>query len=588
MGGLTRRELLRRGGGLIGGAAALSALPASARTALASVAPAGCSLTDIEHVVILLQENRSFDHYFGTLSGVAGFSDPHAQVDPVTGRSVFDQFDPALLDGTGGSLLPWRLDPRTTAAQCLIDVGHDWATQHLSIAGGANNAWLTAHIPFDSITDLAEGDYVALLDGGYRTMSYFTRDDLPFHYALADGFTVCDRYFCSVLGPTNPNRLMMMTGTIDPEGLHGGPDVNNLKLSGLSWTTYPERLQAAGIDWYLYREADDYQESQLDHFVQYQDPSTELHRRGLSIIPNGKLATKLRHDVVSGNLPQVSWIVGPEYTTEHPKQSPAVGAHFLAGILEALTADPKVWAKTALILTYDENGGFFDHVTPPMAPPGTPGEYITGQGLANTPEALPFTGPIGLGPRVPAMVISPFSRGGRVCSDTFDHTSILRFLEQRFGVEEPNISAWRRATCGDLTTAFSFGAPSDLTVPALPDTAAMVAAAADQCRTLPPPKIPREQSMPKQEPGTRPRSTGLTCASAGSQVLGARQAAVASGGASSTAASTSTTAAPGATRERIALPRTGGANLSGLAALAAAGALATHRLRQRTTPAPDR
>jgi phospholipase C len=388
-------------------------------------------------------------------------------------------------------------------------------------------------------------------------MGYFTRDDIPFHHGLADAFTVCDRWFCSVIGPTNPNRLMMMTGTIDPEGLHGGPEVNNIKLSGFTWTTMPEQLQAAGIDWYLYRERDDYQESQLDHFVRFQDPATELYRRSTTIIPDGQLATKVRDDVVSGNLPQVSWIIGPERTTEHPHWSPAVGAHFIASILEALTADPKVWAKTALILTYDENGGFFDHVVPPMAPPGTPGEYLTPQGLANCPEATGIAGPIGLGPRVPAMVISPFSRGGRVCSETFDHTSILRFLEARFGVEAPNLSAWRRETCGDLTSAFSFGAPADLTVPDLPDTAELVAIAAEQCQSYAPPRVPMEQAMPVQPAGTRPRSTGCAVpASAGA---------------------TSTTTA----RERITLPATGGRDRSLLAFAAGGAAVGALRLRRR-------
>jgi phospholipase C len=360
---------------------------------------------------------------------------------------------------------------------------------------------------------------------------------------------------------------MMMTGTIDPEGTHGGPDVNNFKTSGLSWTTYPDRLQEAGIDWYLYRESDDYQESQLDHFVQFQDPTTDKHRRGLSVIPDGQLAAKLRDDVVSGNLPQVSWIIGPSYTTEHPNWSPAAGAFFLQGILEALTADPKVWAKTALILTYDENGGFFDHVTPPMAPPGTPGEYLTLQGLANCPEATGIAGPIGLGPRVPAMIVSPFSRGGRVCSDTFDHTSILMFLEQRFGVEAPNISEWRRTTCGDLTTAFSFGATPDISVPDLPDAAELLAIADQQCATLPPPRVPVDQEMPVQPAGVRPRATGCVVPAA---VL-------------DTSAAVSTTAP----RERIrTLPATGGIDRSVLGVTAGAAALGALHLRRRTRPAP--
>ncbi len=504
---MSRRHFVQAGTGLVGGLAAWSALSEPALAALATVAPAGSALSDIEHVVIFVQENRSFDHYFGTLSGVAGFGDPNVQVDAL-GRSVFDQFDPNALDGAGLHLLPFHLDTSFTSAQCLKDVAHDWASQHFSVAGGANNAWLTTHLVSDGVLGLVDGDPTALQAGGARVMGYHSRADLPFHYGLADAFTVCDRYFSSVIGPTEPNRIMLMTGTIDPDGTQGGPALDN-SGTGFRWVTYPERLQAAGIDWYVYRERDDYGDNVLDHFVAYQDPTTELHRRGRSVVPDGQLPARLRRDVLDGNLPQVSWIVGPSDTTEHPDYLPAKGAWYTQQILEALTANPAVWAKTVLILTYDENGGFFDHVVPPLAPPGTPGEYVPLPFVLLDPLLLGVTGPVGLGPRVPTLLISPFTRGGFVSSDTFDHTSILRFLETRFGVEVPNLNEWRRATCGDLTSAFSFAGTPMLDVPVLPDTAALLAAASAQCATLPPPTIPSHQVMPAQEPGTRPRPSGL-------------------------------------------------------------------------------
>jgi phospholipase C len=386
-----RRRFLH-GAGLVGGAAALAGLSSTARTALAAVAPAGSALRDIEHIVILCQENRSFDHYFGMLSGVAGFSDPSVQPDPVTGRTVFEQLDPNPLNGVGATMLPWRVQPATSAAQCMVDVDHSWQSQHVSYARGTNAAFMTSHTVADLVSD--QDPTV----GGARTMSYFARADLPFHYALADAFTVCDHYHCSVLGPTTPNRLYLMSATLDHEGTHGGPETNNLKYpnANFSWTTYPERLQAAGVDWGVYREADDYEDNVLDYFVQYQDTHTEIYRRGRSVIPPGQTAAKIRADVQSGNLPQVSWIIQNKANSEHPEAMPAKGAVYMQGILEALTSNPKVWAKTAFIITYDENGGFFDHVIPPTPPPGTPGEYLTPGGLAAAPSPRRLRGRSGL------------------------------------------------------------------------------------------------------------------------------------------------------------------------------------------------
>ncbi|HVT76657.1 MAG TPA: alkaline phosphatase family protein, partial [Acidimicrobiales bacterium] len=337
---------------------------------------------------------------------------------------------------------------------------------------------------------------------------YFTRADLPFHYALADAFTICDRYFCSVLGPTIPNRLYMMTGMLDHEGKHGGPETNNQKYPNydFSWTTYPERLQAAGVDWWVYTEADDYDDNVLKYFLQHQVPNSELNRRCRTLIPYGQTAAKIRADVQSGNLPQVSWIIQSKKNSEHPEAMPAQGAVFIQSILDALTSNPAVWAKTAFIVTYDENGGFFDHVVPPTPPPGTDGEYLTASGLAAAPESAPFAGPIGFGFRVPTLVISPFSRGGYVCSETFDHTSTLRLLEKRFGVEVPNLSVWRRTTAGDLTSAFNFGCVTDASVPHLPDAVELLQAAKDECASLPKVSGWQRQHMPAQEAGARPHT----------------------------------------------------------------------------------
>src|SRR5206468_11497320 len=176
-------------------------------------------------------------------------------------------------------------------------------------------------------------------------------------------------------------------------------------------------------------------------------------------------------DVASDNLPQVSWLIGSVVTSDHPPSPAIFGENILSLIITALMANPLLWAKTALFVNYDENGGFFDHVPPVTAPPGTPGEYVTAPAFPDPTVAgnPPVTGPIGLGFRVPMLIISPFSRGGFVSSDVFDHTSILRFLETRFGAEVPNLSAWRRSAVGDLTSALNFKSPNTQ-IPNLPPT----------------------------------------------------------------------------------------------------------------------
>jgi phospholipase C len=320
-------------------------------------------------------------------------------------------------------------------------------------------------------------------------MGYYTRDDIPFQFALAETFTVCDTYFCSVMGPTWPNRLYWMTGTIDPGGTRGGPVISNSAPKPYTWTTYAERLQAAGVSWKVYQQTDDYGCNLLEQFANFKNAKagSALYEKGVRPQPAGTFEDDARND----RLPTVSWIIPTSTQSEHPDYLPAAGADFVAQKLEAIAANPDVWAKTAFILNYDENDGLFDHVPPPTAPAGTAGEYV--QGL-----------PIGAGFRVPAIIVSPWTVGGYVASEPFDHTSPLRFLEQVTGVRETNISAWRRSTFGDLTSVFRF--TDSRPAPALPtDTAAQLAEAEQEVATLPKPALPgADQSVPLQEPGTRP------------------------------------------------------------------------------------
>jgi phospholipase C len=429
---VSRRVLLTSATALTGVAVG-GVLPPNLRKALAATLknPPRGGLRDIEHIVILMQENRSFDHYFGTFPGVRGFDDPTAITLP-SGNPVYYQPDPSHAQG---HLLPFHYDTRATSAQATPGTDHSWPTQHQAWDSGKMDQWIAAKGPY--------------------TMGYFKQQDIPFHWALAEAFTLCDNYHCSVLGPTNPNRLYMWTGMIDPYGTGGGPIVDNTPAFDniiLSWETYPERLQQAGISWQVYQEEDNYDDNALAWFKQYgyANTSSPLWQHGMVRKPAGWFES----DALAGRLPQVSWLVAPTAQTEHPDYFPAAGAEYIAQKLDAIAANPDLWYTTAFILTYDENDGMFDHVPPPTAPPGTAGEWIPG---TLPPGADGVPGPIGLGFRVPCTLVSPWTAGGHVYSDVLDHTSLIRFIESRFGVREPNISAWRRRTCGDFTSAFRFG-----------------------------------------------------------------------------------------------------------------------------------
>ncbi|WAU83887.1 phospholipase C, phosphocholine-specific [Streptomyces sp. Qhu-G9] len=493
---VNRRRFLQ----LAGGTAAFTALSES--IAKAAAIPAGYhrgTIEDVEHIVVLMQENRSFDHYFGALRGVRGFGDPH----PVTldnGKSVWHQSD-----GTK-DLLPFHPEADDLGMQFLEGLPHSWPDGHAAYNGGKYDKWVPAKGP--------------------TTMAYLTREDIPFHYALADTFTVCDAYHCSFIGSTDPNRYYMWTGFTGNDGKGGGPVLGNDEV-GYDWTTYPERLEKAGISWKVYQDIGNgldaagswgwisdpyrgnYGDNSLLYFNKYRnakagDPLYDKARTGTDARKGEGFFDQLRADVKGGKLPQISWIAAPEAFSEHSNWPSNYGAWYISQVLEALTSDPKVWAKTALFITYDENDGFFDHVVPPLPP----GSADRGRSTVDVgPDlfagsATNVAGPYGLGPRVPMLVVSPWSKGGYVCSETLDHTSIVRFMERRFGVEEPNISPWRRAVCGDLTGAFDFSRkdsrPADL-----PDTDAYEPPDKDRHPDYRP-TPPADPKLPRQERGLRP------------------------------------------------------------------------------------
>ncbi|VWB46066.1 phospholipase C [Burkholderia arboris] len=477
------------------------------------------TINDVQHVVIFMQENRSFDHYFGTMPGVRGFGDRLTIPQPGA-ASVWQQNDgkrpvlPFYLDSTKGNAL-------------LVGGAHSWTDSHSAWDNGRMTAW-----------PASKGD---------ASMGYLRQSDLPFHFALANAFTVCDAYHCSLHGGTNSNRIFLWTGTNGPTGSNtavvnnDGWDGLGSSKTGLTWTTYPERLQASGVSWKVYQNMpDNYTDNPLAGFATFRKvnetvpgspnapytPAMEalspLYKGIGNTMPDGGFLQSLADDIAANRMPQVSWIVSPTAYCEHPGAStPGQGAYYLQRLLDTLTANPDVWSKTVLFVNYDENDGFFDHMPPPNPPSRNPDgtyagkstvttqyEYFT---LPNPPgdssPLAPDGRPYGPGPRVPMFVVSPWSTGGWVNSEVFDHTSVLRFLEQRFGVQEPNISPWRRAVCGDMTSAFNFKNPNGNPTTSLP---APTKAAADAQHVqqalmgaVPVPSVALQQ-MPVQPQGTRP------------------------------------------------------------------------------------
>ncbi len=566
----TRRSFIRKASILSGGAGLLNVLPVSIAKALAIDPAPGSSYLDAEYIVFLMQENRSFDHTYGTLQGVRGFNDPRAIKLP-NNNSVWLQSNKA-----GDTFAPFRFDIKDTKITWMGSIPHSWDDQVDARNNGRYDQWLDAKRS-------GHKEYADMP----LTLGYYTRGDIPFYYSLADAFTVCDQNFCSSLTGTTPNRLYFWSGTIrERQDANAIANVWNSDVdydSMGNWKTFPERLEENNISWKVYQneltvgvgfnEAEDawlsnFGDNPLEYFSQYQvkfspefiknlPAAAETLRQGLkkaeatlpslsagskeakqiqkdiewlkkqliinsqdqenfttakfdqlsqlqknihqkafdvnrkdpfyhqlttlkykdgnitreAKIPKGDILHQFRQDVKNKNLPTVSWLVAPEHFSDHPS-SAWYGAWYISEVMDILTKDPEVWKKTIFILTYDENDGYFDHV-PPFVPSHPTAnntglvskgidpaiEYVANNNQQSRPEEARIS-PIGLGFRVPLVIASPWSRGGWVNSEVFDHTSSLMFLEKflshktRKKITEPNISEWRRTICGDLTSVF--------------------------------------------------------------------------------------------------------------------------------------
>jgi phospholipase C len=600
----TRREFLKKTALLTGAAGVSQLFPETILRALAIAPSEGSTWQDAEHIVILMQENRSFDHTLGTLRGVRGYNDPRAIQLP-NGNPVWLQSNKE-----GQTYAPFHLDIRNTKATWMDSLPHSWANQVSARNDGKYDQWL--EWKRNSIKEYSDMPL---------TMGYHTREDLPFYYALADAFTVCDHNFCSALTGTNPNRLYFWTGTVREEQ-HANSRAHvwndDMDYGTLKWTTFPERLEALGVSWKCYQnevaidtgfkgEEDpwlsNFQDNPLEFFAQYniqlhplhveflrkekarlqndiarqknvkqaqQDldkinahpafksgltfdqlsPQQQvLHRKAFDTntsdpnyrnledltyhdgevarsmkVPKGDVLHQFRKDVETGKLPAVSWLSAPENFSDHPS-APWYGAWYVSEVMDILTRDPEVWKKTIFILAYDENDGYFDHVPPFTAPhPHKEGtgkvsagidtslDYVTHeqeQERNGFPEPFDRECSIGLGFRVPLIIASPWTRGGWVNSQVFDHTSTLQFLEKflshKLGkpVREDNISDWRRLVCGDLTSVFRpWHAGTMADADFLAKDAFLESIHKAQFKPLP--NDFTSQYSTRQEPGTRP------------------------------------------------------------------------------------
>ncbi len=572
----SRRAFLKKAALLTGGAGMMGFLPESVQRAMAIHPDPGTTYLDAEHVVILMQENRSFDHAYGKLQGVRGFNDPRAISLPDKNKVWLQT------DKKGDTYAPFRLDIKNTKATWMHDLPHSRESQVDAYNGGKYDKWLTSkRSGHKEYSDMP------------LTLGYYGREDLPFYYAFADAFTVCDQNFCSSMTPTHPNRYYLWSGTIrEKQDIDSLAVVRNSYFSinkPVRWKTFPERMQEAGVTWKFYqnevgaimqfhpglgswlsnfgcnpleryeqyhvKSSDDYlryarleveklrselavlkekmetasadekvklsktydnQSALLEKYgqdlAQYSEENLrkfsaaerDLHKRAfvsnredpdylkLSTVtyeengekrrvqvPKSDIFYQFRKDVKEGKLPTVSYLASPQNFSDHPS-APWYGAWYVSETLDILTQNPEVWKKTIFILCYDENDGYYDHVPPFSIPnPFKPdsgkvsegidikAEYVTlEQDQSQVPKANAREGAIGLGFRVPLVIASPWSRGGKVCSQVFDHTSIIQFLEEftshKSGkkIKETNITEWRRAICGNISSVFQPYDPS--------------------------------------------------------------------------------------------------------------------------------
>jgi len=373
-------------------------------------------IKNVNHVVVLMQENRSFDSYLSRL---------HFEGQP---QSSVESQKPNPNPSGGPPIHPFL----TTTPCTTADLDHGWDATHNEIDGGRMDGFTAQNVDPTDPT-------------GSRTMGYFDRGTLPFYYGIANEFSTADRYFASVPGPTFPNRFYLLTGT-------SFGYTSNVVQTYTQKTIFQSLDEApTPVTWKVYLAS-----VQVEELFKYVQDHFAGH-----VVPISQYYT----DAANGNLPQVSFVesdpsgsVNTE-SDEHPPANVQVGEKFTHDVMNALVSSPD-WASAAMFLAYDEHGGYYDHVSPPAAVP--PDEIPP-----MVPPGDPFNAFDRYGVRVPAMVISPYSNPHHVSHVVYDHTSILKFIETRFGLAP--LTA-RDAAADPMLDMFDFTQPSLLhpTVPAAP------------------------------------------------------------------------------------------------------------------------
>jgi phospholipase C len=364
----------------------------------------------IDTIVVLMQENRSFDHYFGRLH----YRGKH--------RSEGEPLGASNPDPLGGA--PITAFRQTRYCE-VADLDHSWSGTHREWNGGAMDGFTTENVDPDD-------------PSGTRAMGYYDKPDLPFYYALYKKFATADRYFCSVPSQTFPNRFYLLAATSFGHIRNDLP-ANSDEFAPAGGTIF-ERLDQAGVTWKIYNNQVGF--GTIFAYVR--------NNRLANVVAGAQFAV----DAANGTLPQVSFVdpiflnVPNVENDEHPPANIQVGQQFVAGVVNALLDSPQ-WPHAALFLTYDEHGGYYDHVPPPPAcqPDGIP--------PALAPNDVPGDFDR-LGIRVPFVVVSPYARRRFVSHKVYDHTSILRFIETRFDL--PALTA-RDANADPMHDLFDFSRP---------------------------------------------------------------------------------------------------------------------------------
>jgi phospholipase C len=357
----SRRKVLQQLGALAGIGLVLDACGTSSHTGVTPTPSGSGSIESIKHIVIACQENRTFDTYFGFYPKAGSFGLPAGYSQP---------------DGKGGKVTPHKFHLYDTK-----DIAHDWQTIHREWNNGKMDGFYT--------TD------------GASALGYYDRSDLPYYYGLADSFTLCGNYFCYQLGPTLPNRIALWAGTT------GGITQNHKLIPGsLDYPTILDLLEDHGISWKFYNlgllgmgSTPEIEFINAMPFFKRWYREKRLHNREEDYF----------NDLKAGALPQVSFIISAAFYSEHPPLNIILGEKKMESVINGLIQSP-LWTSSAFFMTYDEGGGFFDHVQPPQ---------------------LDAYGP---GMRVPTFVISPWAKRGYISGQLYEHNSLLKFVERRFNL----------------------------------------------------------------------------------------------------------------------------------------------------------